>query len=122
MKFKYYIFWFFTLIVIPLHSFASNVILITGFEPFGGSNVNGSWEAVKNLHGKRVGDKEIVVAMLPVLWDVAATTLQNLVRAYQPAMIISFGEAAGSPVRFETLAHNIRDNYPDNHNKLPKTN
>lgn len=121
MKLQYRIIYMLSLLLISINLFASNIILVTGFEPFGSRNINGSWEAVKNLNGKQIGNKEIVVAMLPVLWDVAATKLHDLVKTHQPVMIISFGEAAGFPVRLETTAQNVRGKYRDNDSKLPST-
>lgn len=118
---KYRITFLLTLFLLSFNVAASNIILVTGFEPFGGSKYNGSWEAIKNLNGKHIGDAEIVVAMLPVLWDIAAMNLHNLVNIYQPAMIISFGEFDNLPIGLETVAHNTRDKYYDNHHSLPKT-
>ncbi|MDE2490941.1 MAG: pyroglutamyl-peptidase I, partial [Elusimicrobia bacterium] len=42
------------------------VILITGFEPFGGERVNPSWEAARRLDGRRIAGRRVAARRLPV--------------------------------------------------------
>jgi len=97
------------------------VILVTGFEPFGGDATNGSWEAVRTLDGTTIGGARVVVAQLPVVWGDAAARLRELVKANNPAAIVCFGQAGVEPVRLESTAHNVRDNYPDNKGAVPSS-
>lgn len=97
------------------------VILVTGFEPFGGDVTNSSWEAVRNLDGKHFGNATVVVAQLPVVWGKAAEKLHELTKAHKPVAVISFGQAGEEPVLLETTAHNVRENIPDNEKKMPQT-
>ena len=52
-------------------------LLLTGFTPFGGENINPSWEAVKridSLNGFSIEKVEI-----PVVWDSAFSELEKAV-------------------------------------------
>ena len=42
------------------------VILLTGFEPFGGERTNPSWEVAKRLEGKAIGAAAVKAMRLPV--------------------------------------------------------
>lgn len=83
-------------------------IIVTGFEPFGGSETNASWEAVKEMAGVRA-------VLLPVSFKKAAGMIRALA-AEQPAAILCVGEAGGrSAVSFERVAVNLMDaRIPDN--------
>lgn len=97
------------------------VILVTGFEPFGGDKTNGSWEAVQHLQGMRFGSDTVVVAELPVVWSKAGDELHGLILKYHPQAVIAFGQAGAEPVRLETIAHNLRQHYKDNAGAMPAT-
>lgn len=97
------------------------VILVTGFEPFGGDIANGSWEAVQDLDGKHLGTSVVVVAQLPVVWGEASEKLHELIKVNKPVAVISFGQAGEEPVRLETIAHNVRESILDNKKKMPHT-
>jgi pyroglutamyl-peptidase len=99
----------------------SGTILVTGFEPFGGDNTNGSWEAVKHLQGAHFGNETVVVAELPVVWSKAGDQLHDLILKYHPQAVIAFGQAGAEPVRLETIAHNVRQHYKDNDKAMPPT-
>lgn len=97
------------------------VILVTGFEPFGGDITNSSWEAVRNFDGKHFDNATVVVAQLPVVWGKATERLHKLTKFHKPVAVISFGQAGEEPVLLETTAHNVRENIPDNKKMLPQT-
>ena len=99
----------------------TDVILVTGFEPFGGDTTNGSWEAVQHLQNAHFGAYTIEVAQLPVVWGKAGDKLRALIRDYHPRAVIAFGQAGKEPVRIETLARNERKPYKDNAGALPPT-
>ena len=83
-------------------------IVMTGFEPFGGSAVNASWEAVREVPGVRA-------VLLPVSFRRAAQTVRELA-GEMPDAILCVGEAGGrSAVSFERVAVNLMDaRIPDN--------
>jgi pyroglutamyl-peptidase len=85
-------------------------ILLTGFEPFGGSGVNASWEVAQALDGCAAGPASIVAAQLPTVFGASARCLQTLVRQLQPALVVCLGQAGGRrAVSIERVAINVND-------------
>ncbi|HZR95315.1 MAG TPA: pyroglutamyl-peptidase I [Gaiellaceae bacterium] len=76
-------------------------VLVTGFEPFGGSDVNPSQRLVEALDG-------VEKALLPVSYARAAEELRRAVRETQPDVVVCFGQADGrSGISIERFAHNL---------------
>ncbi|MBI3831686.1 MAG: pyroglutamyl-peptidase I, partial [Planctomycetes bacterium] len=67
------------------------VILLTGFEPFGGLEKNASWETVKTFEGKEIAGYKIATALLPVVYDEMAEPLKKAIEKNKPEIVISFG-------------------------------
>lgn len=82
------------------------VILLTGFEPFGGHRLNSSWEAVR-IAGRRLG-ADIVIAHLPVHRVRAARALTALLEQHHPDACLLTGLARGSRLRVERVARRHR--------------
>ena len=80
-------------------------VLLTGFDPFGGRDVNESWEAVKVLEGETIRGRRVEVARLPVVYDEMAAPLAAAIARARPEVVISFGVGT-EVVRMETLARN----------------
>ena len=95
-------------------------LLITGFTPFGGEQINPSWEAVSRLPD-RVGDFALTRMRIPVTFGEAAAQVIAAARSMTPDVIISVGQAAGrSAVTPEFVAINLRHaNIPDNAGNRP---
>jgi pyroglutamyl-peptidase len=72
-------------------------VLVTGFEPFGGSDVNPSQEIARELGG----------VVLPVSYARAADVLRAAVRAAGPAVVICFGQADREEISVERFALNL---------------
>ncbi len=89
-------------------------IIVTGFEPFGGSETNRSWEAVRALDGA-------CVELLPVTFSGAAAAVRRIA-ARHPDAIICIGEAGGrSSISVERVAVNLMDaRIPDNDGEQPR--
>ena len=84
-------------------------VLITGFEPFGGENVNPSWEAVKILPDV-VGNAEIVKYQLPVSFKKVRELLPEILSKEKPEVIILTGQAGGRVnITVERVAINVMD-------------
>ena len=84
-------------------------LLITGFEPFGGEEVNPSWEAVKCLPNV-IGDFRLVKMQVPVLFGGAACIVLEKAAEQQPDVVICVGQAGGrSRITPEVAALNLRD-------------
>ncbi|MBC7471028.1 MAG: pyroglutamyl-peptidase I [Ramlibacter sp.] len=85
-------------------------VLVTGFDPFGGADINPSWLAVQALHGKRVGGHRIVAAQLPTLFDRSLQVLDQLLSQHRPALAICTGQAGGrAALSLERVAINVND-------------
>ena len=95
-------------------------LLITGFDPFGGENINPSWEAVKLLP-EQVGQYQIHKLAIPTIFGTAAEMILTQAQQLHPDVIVSVGLAGGrDAVTPERIAVNIRDaRIPDNRGVQP---
>ena len=95
-------------------------LLITGFEPFGGEEINPSWEAVSRLP-ETVGGYELTRLRLPVVFGEAARTAIKAASEISPDVIICVGQAGGrDAVTPELVAINLRHaSIPDNSGATP---
>ena len=85
-------------------------VLLTGFEPFGGSALNPSWLTALSLHGRRIGGHEVVAAQLPTVFGLSLRILAGLLTQYHPALVICLGQAGGrSAISLERVAINVND-------------
>ena len=85
-------------------------MLLTGFEPFGGSQVNPSREVVGRLARDGVPGVALHSAILPVDRQGGPATLLNAVRALHPDAILCLGEAARRmAISIERVALNLLD-------------
>ncbi|MDZ4754128.1 MAG: pyroglutamyl-peptidase I [Phycisphaerae bacterium] len=85
-------------------------ILITGFEPFGGSDINPSAEAVHCLKSMRITGAKITTAILPVVSGQASRRLLSAVRRTKPDAVVCLGESGKAAcVTIERLAANLCD-------------
>lgn len=92
-------------------------LLITGFEPFGGEQINPSWEVAKKL----ATTPNITALQLPCVFDLALNTLYQKIEEYQPDMVICIGQAGGrADITLERVAINLNDaSIPDNQGNQP---
>lgn len=100
---------------------ASSTVLLTGFEPFGGEASNPSWEAVRALHGARIGGHRVVARCLPVEFQGSLVALRKAVREVTPALVVCVGQAGGrAQLSLERVAINVDDaRIPDNAARQP---
>jgi pyroglutamyl-peptidase len=68
-------------------------VLVTGFEPFGGSDVNPSGEIARSLDGREVQGATVVGRVLPVRWFVAIRTAVDAARETAADAVIMLGQA-----------------------------
>jgi pyroglutamyl-peptidase len=89
---------------------ASKKVLLTGFEPFGGASFNPSGAVVQEVAEHGIGGVEIITAILPVEFKRSAEALIDLIRAHQPSVVISLGQAEGRDfIGPEQVAINLAD-------------
>ncbi|MBI3637531.1 MAG: pyroglutamyl-peptidase I, partial [Candidatus Rokubacteria bacterium] len=86
------------------------IILLTGFEPFGGHRRNPSEEVVKALDGRRIGAAVVRGAILPVHHDEAWARFEPLLHDVAPRGILHVGLAGGrARIALERVALNVMD-------------
>ena len=84
-------------------------LLITGFAPFGGADINPSWQAVQALPEK-IGAYQLHKMEIPTVFGEAAALVLARAKEIGADMVISVGMAAGrDAVTPERIAVNIRD-------------
>ena len=84
-------------------------LLITGLDPFGGENINPSWEAVKRLPDA-IGEYEVYKLQIPTVFGLAAQKVLEKAAEIQPDVILSVGQAGGrAAVTPERIAINVRN-------------
>jgi pyroglutamyl-peptidase len=97
-------------------------ILVTGFEPFDGRDVNPSQAIVEALAKRPASERqiELVTEILPCAFGAAGERLAELIREHRPNAVVSVGLAASaSAIRLERLAINLNDSArPDNRGDL----
>lgn len=95
-------------------------LLITGFEPFGGEEINPSWEAVMRLPSE-LGGYELTKLLIPVVFGVAAEAVMKTADELSPDVILCIGQAGGrNAITPELVAINLRHaSIPDNNGNQP---
>ena len=95
-------------------------LLITGFDPFGGADINPSWEAVRRLPDQ-IGNYVLCKLEIPTIFGKSTNTVLSVAEEFAPDVILCIGQAGGrSTVTPERIAVNIRDaRIPDNAGNQP---
>ncbi len=89
--------------------------LLTGFEPFGGSDINPSWEVVRLVDETAFTDIKIIKKEIPVCFNVVKAEITNLLDKEVPDVLISIGQSFDASVTLEKVAINWKDaRIPDN--------
>jgi len=85
-------------------------VLLIGFEPFDGERVNPSRELTLALDGEIVNAHRVVGVVLPVTFGATVATLDSLIEAHRPALVLGTGQAGGrSALSIERVALNLID-------------
>ena len=83
---------------------------MTGFEPFGGDQINPSWEIAKALNGQKIAGVNIIARMLPCVFGEALKVLQQSIDEVNPDLVLALGQEGGrSDFSIERIAINIDD-------------
>lgn len=98
-----------------------STVLVTGFDPFGGSATNPSWHAVHALNGRTVAGRRVVGAEVPTVFGASLQRLEQLMRLHQPELVLCTGQAGGrAAISLERVAINVNDaRIPDNAGAQP---
>ena len=95
-------------------------VLVTGFEPFGGEEINPSWEVCGRLPAA-IGRARIHTLQVPTEFRRAIEVVAAEVERLEPALVILLGQAGGRPaMSVERVAINVDDaRIPDNAGERP---
>ncbi len=96
-------------------------LLITGFEPFGGEQINPSWEAILQLPSQ-IGEYALTKLQIPVVFGESAQIVINKAKELSPDVILCVGQAGGRrAITPELVGINLRHAaIPDNKGNSPK--
>jgi len=96
-------------------------VLVTGLEPFGGSSVNPSMQAVLGLAADPPPDIVLCTEILPVSHARTPQAVRDAVARHRPDVVIATGEASGrAEVSVERVGINVNDfRIPDNDGTQP---
>ncbi|HTT77785.1 MAG TPA: pyroglutamyl-peptidase I [Candidatus Binataceae bacterium] len=93
---------------------ASPIILLTGFEPFGGESSNPSWEVASRFAEAKAGGADVRIVRLPVNCKRAASEIKAALTRVKPAAVIGLGQAGGrTALSIEKVAINLADERAD---------
>lgn len=84
-------------------------ILVTGFEPFGGEEINPAFEVIKKL-GDEVGGAEVVKLQIPTVFHESIEKIIQGIEDYKPEAVLMIGQAGG---RFDITVERIGINLDD---------
>lgn len=71
------------------------VVLVTGFDPFGGAASNPSFLVAEALAAQWTGPAALQIALLPTIFAESATRLRQLLAEIRPDLVIALGVAEG---------------------------
>ena len=87
---------------------AQDVLLLSGFEPFGGERSNPSWEVAALLDGREIGGLVVKAVKLPVSVPRATRAIAAAIRRLRPRAVLGLGQAGGRPaISLEKVAINL---------------
>jgi len=69
-------------------------MLVTGFTPFGGEQINPSWEAARRLPN-RIGGAELIKHEIPTEFDASGAALHKLLTELRPDAVLCVGQYGG---------------------------
>lgn len=95
-------------------------LLVTGFEPFGGENINPSSEVLK-LFPEWLGEHQIITLVIPTVRRKAIQKVKEALELHQPEVLILLGQAGGiGELHLEKVGINLDDfRIPDNEGNQP---
>lgn len=89
---------------------AEPVILLTGFEPFGGENINPSWEVARSLDGASIAGARVASRLLPCSFGIASEVMRRWLADLRPGVVLALGQASGrADFSIERVAINVDD-------------
>lgn len=85
------------------------IILVTGFDPFGGEAINPAIEAVKRLPDTIKG-AQVIKLEIPTVFHKSAAVMADKIATIKPDVVLNIGQAGGRPdLTPERVAINMDD-------------
>ena len=96
------------------------MVLVTGFEPFGGEKANPSWDICKQLAGEIAGMR-VETCRVPCEFRRSIEVVADAIERHHPVLVICLGQAGGrARLGVERVAINVDDaRMPDNAGARP---
>lgn len=82
---------------------------MTGFEPFGGSDVNPSILACRRLEGRTFNGFKVEVGEIPLRFNEIEQRLVDLIETHGPSAVICTGQSSRAYISLERVAINMAD-------------
>ena len=98
----------------------NDVVLVTGFDCFGGETMNPSWEICKRLP-REIAGMRVETCLVPCEFRRAIEVVAEAIGRHHPSIVLSVGQAGGrSRLGVERVAINLDDaRIPDNSGAQP---
>ncbi len=107
------------LVALPVPLFAApqpageDVVLVTGFAPFGRWDSNPSGEIALALNGTTVDGARVVGVVLPVAFNASYIRMQAAIERHDPAAVIALGlDGSACSIQVECIAVNLQHPSP----------
>ena len=99
---------------------AEDVVLVTGFDPFGGEQLNPSWEVCTRLP-RTIGGLRVEIVRIPCEFRRSIEVAAEAIERVRPTLVVCLGQAGGrAHLSVERVAINIDDaRLPDNSGAAP---
>jgi len=85
------------------------VLLMSGFEPFGGYESNPSYDAIAGMDEEMIDGLDVRVIEIPVTWAGGWTTLLAEIERLNVDLVVATGVAGSDYMRLETRGRNIME-------------
>lgn len=86
------------------------MVLLTGFDPFDGAQLNPSWEVAKQLAGRNIEGVRVEACKVPCEFRRSIEVVAGAIRRHKPVAVICLGQAGGrAHMTVERVAINVDD-------------
>ena len=83
---------------------------MTGFDPFGGEELNPSWEICRQLAGRSIAGRRIEACKVPCEFSASIEAVAAAIEEHRPGLVICLGQAGGrAHLSVERVAINVDD-------------
>lgn len=87
----------------------SQIVALTGFEPFGDFKVNPSWEVAKTFNGREIASFHIKSFKIQLIYKKIKQKITEIIETYRPTVLILLGQSFRPVISLEKVAINFAD-------------